>query len=173
MSHHPPHIYLNNTWYIITVATLNHAPHLAEPRAKQYLRDHIQKRVAEFKISLRAWVILDNHYHLLLKTRDGMSLPTFFARLHGAVSLQLNRWANCYGRQVWRNYWDTLIRDEIGYWTRFNYIHNNPVKHGYVKDTASWMYSSYPYYLRTKGADWLQDCWQRYPVVDHLDGDDF
>lgn len=173
MSHHPPHIYLSDTWYIITAATLNHAPYLAEARAKQLLRDQLQQRVVEFQITLRAWVILDNHYHILLKTNDGLNLPTFFARLHGATSRQINEWANSRGRQVWHNYWDTLIRDEKGYWTRFNYIHNNPVKHGYAQNKADWPYSSYSYYLRTKGVDWLQDCWQRYPVVAHLEGDDF
>jgi hypothetical protein len=35
-----------------------------------------------------------------------------------------------------------------------------------------WPFSSYRYYLRTKGKEWLDDCWQRYPVIDYLAGDD-
>jgi putative transposase len=123
MSHHPPHIYLDDTWYIVTASTLNHI--------------------------------------------------RFFAQLHGGTAWQINTWAGVRGRQIWHNYWDTCIRNEKGYWTRFNYIHQNPVKHGYVQDTIDWPFSSYHYYLRTKGQEWLHDCLATYPVLDYLEGDDF
>jgi len=54
------------------------------------LRDQLKELIVEFGIVLRAWVILDDHYHLLLKTRVGKDLPRFFGRLHGATSRQLN-----------------------------------------------------------------------------------
>ena len=127
----------------------------------------------EFKISLRAWVILDNHYHLLLKSQRGQELPRFFGRLHGGTAWQLNDWAGVRGRQVWHNYWDTCIRDEKGYWTRFNYIHHNPVKHGYTQKAVDWPFSSYHYYLRTQGQAWLDDYLAAYPVLDYLEGDDY
>lgn len=57
---------------------------------------------------------------------------------------------------MWYSYLDTCIRDEAGYWTRFNYIRYNPVKHGYVSRPADWPFSSYRYYLRTRGAAWLR-----------------
>jgi len=77
------------------------------------------------------------------------------------------------GRQIWHNYWDTCIRTESDLWTRFNYIHNNPVKHGYVRQLDTWPFSSHPYYVKAKGEEWLLGCWQRYPVVDYPEGDDF
>lgn len=173
MSHHPPHVYLDDTWYIITAATLNHTSFLREERAKAFLRDKLKELVKAFKINLRAWVILDNHYHLLLQTSHGQDLSRFFSQLHGGTAWALNGWDGVRGRQVWHNYWDTCIRDDKGYWTRFNYIHQNPVKHGYVQNSADWRFSSYRYYLRTRGQAWLDDCTMRYPVLDHLEGDDF
>lgn len=171
--HHPPHLYLDDTWYIITASTLNHALFLASERAKALVRDKLRSLVVEFSIKLRAWVILNDHYHLLLKTCRGKDLARFFGRLHGSTSRQINLWDATTGRQVWHNYWDTCIRDETGLWTRFNYIHYNPIKHGYVQQVEDWPFSSYHYYLRTKGQDWLADCWMRYPVIDFLQGDDF
>jgi putative transposase len=173
MSHHPPHIYLDDTWYIVTASTLNRIRFLAEYRAKALLRDRLEELVQKYKITLRAWVILDNHYHLLFKTYRGQELRRFFAQLHGGTAWQINTWAGVRGRQIWHNYWDTCIRNEKGYWTRFNYIHQNPVKHGYVQDTIDWPFSSYHYYLRTKGQEWLHDCLATYPVLDYLEGDDF
>ena len=173
MSHHPPHIYLDNTWYIITASALNHERVLAHKRAKALVRDKLRELVSEFGIILKAWVILDNHYHLLLKTARGRDLSRLFGRLHGSTSYQLNDWAGTRGRQVWHNYWDTCIRDERGHWMRFNYIHHNPVKHGYVGQTADWPFSSYHHYRRLHGEAWLNECFARYPVLDHLEGDDF
>ena len=170
--HHPPHIFLDNTWYIITAATLDHAPFLAADRAKVLVRDRLQELVLESELTLRAWVILNDHYHLLFKAKRGKGLSRFFGQLHGSSSRQLNRWDGITGRQVWHNYWDTCIRSEVDMWQRFNYIHQNPVKHGYVERMEDWPFSSYRYYLRTKGKEWLDDCWQRYPVIDYLAGDD-
>ena len=171
--HHPPHIYLDDTWYIITASTLNYTPFLSSGRAKALVRDKLKELIQEFKITLRAWVILDNHYHLLLKTYLGNDLSRFFGRLHGGTSFKINGWDNTSGRQIWHNYWDTCIRNEEGYWMRFNYIHNNPIKHGYVHNLQEWPFSSYHYYLRTEGKEWLDDCFATYPVLDYLEGDDF
>jgi len=171
--HHPPHIYLDDTWYIITAATLNHAHLLSRETAKTLVSDTLKELIIEFGITLRAWVILNNHYHLLLRVRVGKDLPRFFGRLHGSTSRQINLWDAATGRQVWHNYWDTCIRNEYDLWTRFSYVHNNPVKHGYVQRPEDWGFSSYHYYLRAKGEEWLADCWQRYAVIDYIEGDDF
>ena len=171
--HHPPHVYLDDTWYMITASTWNRSRLMASDRAKAFLRDKLRDLVLAYGIGLKAWVILDNHYHLLLKTRSGEGLSGFVGRLHGSTSRRLNQWDATLGRKVWHNYWDKCVRDERGLWTRFNYIHQNPVKHSYAVELALWPYSSYHYYLRTKGADWLADCWSSYPVVDYLQGDDF
>ncbi len=172
-AHHPPHIFVDDTWYCVSASTLRRARLLVSVRAKSLVRDQLKALIAEFGIVLRAWVILDDHYHLLLKARAGKDLPRFFGRLHGATSHQLNLWDDTPGRQVWHNYWDTCIRTEASLWTHFNYIHNNPVKHGYVAHPRDWEFSSYRYYLSEEGEDWLADCWKRYPVIDYIEGDDF
>jgi len=112
--HHLPHIYLDNAWYIVTAATSNHSSFLASERAKTLVRDKLRSLIIEFSITLRAWVILDNHYHLLLKTCRGEDLSTFVRRLHGSTSRQINLWDGVTGRQIWHNYWDTCVRDEAG-----------------------------------------------------------
>ena len=171
-SHHPPHIYLDNTWYVITASVYEHR-HLLQPAGhKDYVRDKLKALTVEFGLRLAAWVIMDNHYHLLLKNRAGDDLTRFFQRLHGGTAFELNNRDGARGRQVWHNYWDTCIRTEADYWVRFNYVHHNPVKHGYVARMEDWPYSSYRYYLTAKGGEWLADAFQRYPIVDFIDGSD-
>jgi len=155
-----------------TTSALSHARFLALPRAKVLLGDQLKELIVEFGIVLRAWIVPDDHYHLLLRTRVGKDLSRFHGRLHGATSRQLNLWDDAVGRQVWHNYWDTCIRTEASLWVHFDYTHNNPVKHGYVAHPRDWEFSSYGYYLRERGEEWLADCWERYPVIDYMDGDD-
>jgi putative transposase len=61
------------------------------------------------------------------------------------------------------------MRSEKDYWVRFNYIHHNPVKHGYVSQMADWAFSSYCYYHERKGEEWLADTFSQYPIVDFSD----
>jgi putative transposase len=46
-------------------------------------------------------------------------------------------------RGIWqRRYWEHQIRDELDLARHVDYIHFNPVKHGYVSRAADWQYSS-------------------------------
>lgn len=52
-------------------------------------------------------------------------------------------------RAIWqRRYWEHTIKDEEDFARHFDYIHYNPVKHGYVKKAADWKWSSFHRYLR-------------------------
>ena len=60
-------------------------------------------------------------------------------------------------RGIWqRRYWEHLIRDEHDLQRHIDYIHFNPVKHGYVDRAADWPYSSFHRYVADGRlpADW-------------------
>ena len=55
-------------------------------------------------------------------------------------------------RGIWqRRFWEHLIRNEHDLKNHIDYIHYNPVKHGYVLQAAQWKYSSIHHYIK-KGA---------------------
>ena len=53
---------------------------------------------------------------------------------------------------VWqKRFWEHTIRDQSDFQYSFDYIHYNPIKHGY-SDTFDWEYSSYwQYYGKEEG----------------------
>ena len=52
-------------------------------------------------------------------------------------------------RGVWqRRYWEHCIRDADDLSRHIDYIHFNPVKHGYAKRPIDWPYSSIHRYVR-------------------------
>jgi putative transposase len=167
--HHPPHWFADDTWYALTSCTYRRLTLLKSDDSKAFLRDKLEELAIHFGVTLAGWAILDNHYHLLAKLTEGKLLTPFVQRLHGSTSYEFNRRDGVTGRRVWQNYWDTCIRDEAGYWTRLNYIHHNPVKHGLVKEMGDYAFSSYGQYLKLRGEDWVADVMRAYPVRDFTD----
>ena len=66
------------------------------------------------------------------------------------------------------------MRSEAHFFATLNYIHNNPVKHGYVKQWQDWQFSSVHWYLQENGHDWLLSQWRAFPILEYGRGwDDF
>ena len=67
-----------------------------------------------------------------------------------------------------RRYWEHLIRDETDLNNHIDYIHYNPVKHGYVEDPINWDLSSFKKYCErgNYAVNWApskviqEACWQ-------------
>ena len=52
-------------------------------------------------------------------------------------------------RGIWqRRYWEHLIRNDRDYQRHVDYIHWNPVKHGWVSRVSDWPHSSFHAYVR-------------------------
>jgi len=52
-------------------------------------------------------------------------------------------------RGIWqRRFWEHAIRDDRDFARHVDYIHFNPVKHGYVQQVADWPYSSFHKYVQ-------------------------
>ena len=52
-------------------------------------------------------------------------------------------------RGIWqRRFWEHLIRNEDDFRKHVDYIHWNPVKHGWTRKVADWPHSSFHAYLR-------------------------
>lgn len=127
----------------------------------------LKTEVQKHGYKMIAWVILDNHYHFLFRTIKSGYLSKMINQVHGFVSYQLNKINKTPGRKIFQNYWDRCMRDEADFWRRFNYIHHNPVKHGYVSRMEDYEFSSYNYWLKRKGKEWLNSCFETYPIIDY------
>lgn len=103
--------------------------------------------------------ILPDHLHCILRLPEDdanyallwMRIKTFFSRAvpkaeDPAVASGKRE------RGIWqRRYWDHIIRDGRDFENHVNYIHGNPVKHGYVDDPDDWPYSSWHRFKREFG----------------------
>jgi putative transposase len=63
-------------------------------------------------------------------------------------------------RGIWqRRYWEHAIRDDVDLERHVDYIHFNPVKHGYVSRVGDWPHSSFHRYVErgVLPSDWGGD----------------
>jgi len=105
---------------------------------------------------LISWVILPDHMHLLVNPKKN-NLSLLMRRIKLSFSTRYRRVCQIKSGRVWQyRFWDHIIRDQNDMNHHFDYIHYNPVKHGYVKSPFDWVYSSIHEY-KEKGI--YQDDW--------------
>jgi REP-associated tyrosine transposase len=148
---------------IVPGATYFFTVNLADRRSR-LLVDEIEALRVAFRatrlrhpFALDAIVVLPDHLHAIwtLPPGDG-DFPTRWNLIKGAFSRGLPRGeplstsrASRRERGVWqRRYWEHTIRDDDDFARHVDYIHFNPVKHGYVEHVADWPHSSFHRFVR-------------------------
>ncbi|MCL4108017.1 UNVERIFIED_CONTAM: hypothetical protein GTU68_017045 [Idotea baltica] len=116
------------------------------------LRNSINKVKQRHHFVLDAMVVPPDHLHLLITLPEGdsdFSTPKTENIKKSRIAKQ--------ERGIWqRRFWEHFIRDETDFERHVDYIHYNPVKHGYVEQAAQWEFSTIHKYIE-KGvisSDW-------------------
>jgi putative transposase len=163
--HGPPHPYRGAGWYLITVANHEHEHVMSPPDRLTAFEDQLLAELTDTGAEMGGWVILTNHYHFLVGAESLNQVSVALQHLHGSTSRQWNVDDGLTGqRKVWYRFRDRCIRDERQYYHGLNYIHYNPVKHGYVDTPYDWPWSSVHLYYETYGKPWLREHWLEYPI---------
>lgn len=147
--HAPPKFdHGGKTEFLVTAACYEHRHIIGF--SNERLRE-LEKALIEICGSLEAvlfaWCVLHNHYHILIKTEDIREFQIELGKIHGKTSYRWNREEGAEGRKVWYRSFERAIKSRGHFFATVNYIHNNPVKHGYVKRWQDWPFSSAAEYL--------------------------
>jgi len=125
--------------------------------------------------TIEDWVILDNHYHLMVNSSENPNqLGSIIKEIHRFNSLWIRKNVPETDNEeiILYNCWDTCITYVKSYYSRLNYIWYNPVKHGYVKNPEDWVHGSCYYRIKNE-EEYLKRIFMKYPF-DKLDiKDDF
>jgi putative transposase len=165
--HSPPHPIQIEAFYLLTVACYEHQPYISTPHRRQELLNLIFEQFINAGFDIRAWIILPNHYHLLVYVDKFPELSRLFNIIHGRTSRYWNLEDQVTKRKIWYSFSDRMIRNDNHYYQTLNYLHFNPVKHDYVPSPYDWEESSVHWYIEHYGREWLRDAWVQYPVKDY------
>jgi putative transposase len=107
--------------------------------------------------SLVAMVVLPDHLHSIWRLPAGdMDYPKRWSLLKAGFSRRVAQ-GECINpsrmgkreRGIWqRRYWEHQIRDEEDLMRHVDYIHYNPVKHGWVNRPVDWPHSTLHGYIK-------------------------
>ena len=152
--------YIAGGTFFFTVATLQRQPLLTQELYRTALREVIAAVRKELPFQSLAWVLLPDHLHTiwtLPETDADFSLRWSLIKQH--VTRQCQRPSSMVApsrsRQkrgegtIWqRRFWEHAIRNDEDLRRHVDYIHFNPVKHGYVGRPSNWPYSTLHKYIR-------------------------
>lgn len=231
--------------YFLSGRTYGGIFHLNGEEKKNLFKNILFEKAQKFFGEIIHWVILSNHYHVLISLLDGNVLSKFIGELHGSSSFQIKKfpivevlneeqiafrgltpleqrtklridelWRRLKSAKTedgidydvlaafrprlkdldshltglvkqsiesanyplfealvssvmsdvpfWHNCYNHLIRDEIDYFRHFNYITQNPIKHGVVKNLWDYKFSGIYDFDR----EYILDCLRKYPIID-------
>lgn len=129
------------------------------------LRSAFRSVQADHRFRIDAVVILPEHLHCIWTLPPGDSdFATRWGLIKGQFSRSIQKGERVSPsrltrgeRGIWqRRFWEHLIRDENDFRRHVDYIHWNPVKHGWARRTGDWPHSSFHSFVRcgVYTADW-------------------
>jgi putative transposase len=152
--------------FFFTVTLADRRSTLLVDRIRQ-LRAAFRHARHERPFAIDAVVILPDHLHAILTLPvEDADFSGRWRRIKGHFSsalieagAELKRHPNG-DLALWqRRFWEHTIRDETDFERHVDYIHFNPVKHGFVTRVRDWPYSSFHRYVRDGilPEDWAGD----------------
>ena len=77
--HEPPHPIRDRIYYLLTAACYEHRPTMKAQGRRMAMLEALHEQARHYGVTLRAWVILPNHYHLLAEVTDFDAIGEFFS----------------------------------------------------------------------------------------------
>lgn len=124
------------------------------------IRESFKQIKNKIPFKIESIVILPDHIHMIIEPQETKKYPeiikgikTYFSRNIDETTLddyELTQSRNeKKEKDIWqRRYWEHTIRDEEDLRKHIDYIHYNPIKHGYVKQAKEWKYSTFKKYVK-------------------------
>ena len=117
---------------------------------RRFMLDLLLEKASALGVAIHAYVLMDNHFHLLATPRDSDGLP----KMMQGVGRQYVRYFNKRYRRsgtLWEGrYRSNLIDSEAYLLTCMAYIELNPVRAGMVERAQDFPWSSHAHYAGTR-----------------------
>ncbi len=178
-------VYVPGGTYFLTIVTYQRQPLFSDRNKVNLLRNITSQVKSEMPFDIIGAVILPEHIHFIwslpegdrnYSKRVGRLKVLFTKSLRGDNNLPQNV---SFSRQkhresnIWqRRFWEHTIRDEQDLTAHLDYIHYNPVKHGYVSCPHLWEFSSFHSWVKKGGypPEWACNCNGNRNKIPNFDG---
>jgi REP element-mobilizing transposase RayT len=133
-------IFSSNPVYFVTFCTRNRQTIPDLQKAQMALETHAQRGIEDFGTALGRYVIMPDHIHLFVCGDIEFELSDWVAGLKRAISTAIRG-----SGEFWQpSFFDHILRSEESYSEKWEYVCQNPVRAGLVKESADWPYQGEP-----------------------------
>jgi putative transposase len=148
--------YFGTKWFF-TLVSHKRAAVFSREAARDCLRMAIEDCRKGHPFVVDAWVLLPDHIHCIWTldpTDSDFSLR--WAVIKRRFTQKFRELSYREPPYWQKRFWEHRIRDELDYENHLNYIHFNPVKHGYVTSPIAWPWTTFHTYVKNGiyPADW-------------------
>ncbi|QKT03385.1 transposase [Ectothiorhodospiraceae bacterium 2226] len=113
---------------------------------REYFLQLLAATAERYRAEWHAYCLMDNHYHLLLRTPEG-NLQRVMRHVNGLYTQFFNR-AERRDGALFRGRYRAVLVDADAHWLELSrYIHRNPLEAGMVRDLDDYPWSSYRAYV--------------------------
>lgn len=153
--------------YFFTLVTHQRIPFFKTQEDIASLRQAFRQEMTRRPFTIDAIVILPDHIHAIWTLPpDDADFSMRWRNIKRAFTANIppeqrpepfSSRRKKHEQAMWqRRFWEHRIRDERDFNNHVDYIHYNPVKHGYCNKPADWVHSSIHRYIRQEilTADW-------------------
>lgn len=128
--------------YFITASTFQKKCLLQSDRMANLLLDVLLNYQKQGRYHLHEYVIMPNHFHLLITPNAPITIEKAIQFIKGGFSFRARKELGIIG-EIWQtSFYDHRVRD-AGEYARFrHYIHMNPVRRGLVVSAEEFPFSS-------------------------------
>jgi putative transposase len=128
----------------ITAVCYSRIPYLKSDWQKELLLTVMREVKTSSGFTMNAYVILDDHFHLIITPGE----QNFSAIMQSIKLRFVHRYKKTIDQKnnatLWqRRFWDHVIRNSEDLHRHMDYIHYNPVKHGYFLKPLGYKWSSF------------------------------
>jgi len=162
--------YLDNAVHHVTGTVHQWQPILLYPEIVESVYEEFNRKASDFSISLMAYVLMPEHFHLLIRSAAGAQIKSFLQSARRSISgkakiviesnhYKLRRYCQNRGVDIQSFYELTAGKSQFRFWKekprvvailnaqdigrKIDYIHNNPVRRGLVEYPNQWPHSSF------------------------------
>jgi len=115
-------------------------------------KTYLKKAQEKYACRLHCYVLMQNHYHLVMETPEG-NLSQVMQYLNGSYTSYFNRRRRRSGH-LFQGRYKAILVDVDSYLLQLSrYIHLNPVRAGTVERPQNYPYSSYKSFISEKGEE--------------------
>lgn len=148
--HAPLHRLSEHGTFMVTGATYQKKHYFRGAELLEILEANLLALAKEAGWQLEAWAVFSNHYHFVAHaSAEGQPFSVWLAEVHRHTSGVVNELDGEPGRKCWHNYRETELTFEASYLARLNYVHQNAVRHGLVRQANQYRWCSACWFERT------------------------